>query len=206
MRKKSYMSRNTLLNEGIFSKNENKIIHNRLDPMVHRHFDDMMTEKAIEMIKDWKEEPFFMQLSFVSPHVPVISKNEHPQCSHIKSTTRRHYCENMQELDERVRLVHDTLEAEGMTENTMIWFLSDNGGHPFCGGFNYPLRGSKLTLYEGGVRVPSFLWGGGLPDFTFDANIHAVDVGKTIHGLLVTFSYFFVLLEENREMIFYSKV
>ncbi|KAG0415663.1 hypothetical protein HPB47_007163 [Ixodes persulcatus] len=65
-------------------------------------------------------------------------------------------------LDESIGRVVEVLESAGMLEDTIIVFRSDNGGSPFGvhsnRGFNWPLRGAKFTLWEGGVRVPAFVW------------------------------------------------
>jgi arylsulfatase B len=71
----------------------------------------------------------------------------------------------------------------GLMENTLIFFMSDNGGDiPYSSGRNYPLRGSKFTVFEGGHKVRSFIYDGGqnLKKYTYDGMFHSVDWLPTI--------------------------
>merc|ERR1719186_1513505 len=60
-------------------------------------------------------------------------------------------------VDEGVGRIVEVLEKNKMLEDTIIAFSIDNGGVPYAGAFNYPLRGAKATLYEGGDRSPGFI-------------------------------------------------
>jgi arylsulfatase A-like enzyme len=67
---------------------------------------------------------------------------------------RKYYLANLNCLDDQIGRLLDALERLGLEENTLVVFSSDNGGAPEGGGNNRPLRGSKYTVFEGGIRVP----------------------------------------------------
>ncbi|CAC5379761.1 ARSB [Mytilus coruscus] len=85
-------------------------------------------------------------------------------------------------MDDAIGNVTDSLKRNGMFENTLIIFTADNGGWTTFSGNNYPLRGGKATVYEGGTRASAFVYGSGLqkPNTVFDGMIHAVDWMPTI--------------------------
>jgi arylsulfatase B/arylsulfatase I/J len=82
-------------------------------------------------------------------------------CEHIKAMTRQTYCLMMQSLDLGIANVTAGYRELNIFDSTVWLFLADNGGMPKDGGFNYPLRGHKATVWEGGVRSQTFLhWTG----------------------------------------------
>jgi len=85
-------------------------------------------------------------------------------------------------MDGSIGRIIDSLREQGMGENTILFFCSDNGGCPDLGALNDPLRGSKTSVYEGGVRVPAFMH---CPeqikaDTAVDEPLHMVDVYPTL--------------------------
>jgi arylsulfatase A-like enzyme len=121
---------------------------------------DWLTDRAIEIIESQKKKdpakPFFQYLSYTAPHVPMEAKPEHVELYRdIKNENRRIYAALMHSLDENVGRVLQYLEESGQIDNTLIVFLSDNGGPIYQNGSkNWPLRDGKGSLWEGGVRVP----------------------------------------------------
>lgn len=99
-------------------------------------------------------------------------------CSHIKNDMRRTHCGLVAALDEGVGNVTRALQKRGIFNDTLLLFTTDNGGPVEKASNNWPLRGSKTTLWEGGTRATAFLHGrkflkrGGT---TYDGVIHAVD-------------------------------
>eukprot|EP00729_Bicosta_minor_P009181 gene9181-32499_t len=77
---------------------------------------------------------------------------------------RQTYCGMMRCIDTSIEGIMAALSETGKYYNTLFVFAGDNGGAPKNGGYNYPLRGSKGTLFEGGIRQASFMWGKMLPD------------------------------------------
>jgi arylsulfatase A-like enzyme len=117
------------------------------------------TEEAIKFIQDNKEQPFFLYLPHSMVHTPLFASDE------FDETSRRGlYGDAMEEVDWSVGEILNTLSQEGLTENTLVMFTSDNGPDlPMlqAGGSTGPLRGGKGTTWEGGMREPTiFHWPG----------------------------------------------
>ena len=134
---------------------ENETFEHFADP---RHATVALTEEAINLMKDHnKAKPLFLYVSYNAAHTPLQADSEWlQQCQHVPHTWRRHYCGLMVGSDLAVsRLVS---AAKGnLGDDTIFVVTSDNGGPTWFGGLNAPLRGTKLTPFEGGVRVPGFV-------------------------------------------------
>ncbi|MGK0239496.1 MAG: arylsulfatase A-like enzyme [Candidatus Pelagisphaera sp.] len=134
-----------------------------LDPVEEegKFYSDGLTEKAVRFLKRKHSSPFFLMVSHFYVHTPIKSpyswlrekyNGKVPQ-GILHRDKRIEYAVFVETLDQYVGQLLDGLEASGVAENTMVVFLSDNGGHPEYVS-NKPLRGSKWNLYEGGIRVP----------------------------------------------------
>ena len=113
------------------------------------------TEAAVQFITDHKEKPFFVYLPHSMPHVPLYASADFRQQSAFGL-----YGDVIEEIDWSVGQVMAALDENGLTENTLVIFTSDNG--PWLtqgknGGSAGPLRGGKGTNWEGGQRVPCIL-------------------------------------------------
>lgn len=106
------------------------------------------------------QTPLFLTYTFQAPHIPLqVPRRFYNMYSHVSDKRRRIYLGMVSSVDEAVgRLVKD-LKAANMFDDTIIIFSSDNGGKsPHYGASNYPLKGFKDSLWEGGIRVPAFIY------------------------------------------------
>jgi len=126
---------------------------------------DRFGDAACRFIKKNKEKPFYLFVSFTSPHGPLQPKPaDAKRTAHIESKKRANYAGLVVSLDDNVGKVLDCLKAEGLDDNTIVLFTNDNGGQTSTGANNAPLQGKKGTLWEGGVRVPwAMRWTGKIP-------------------------------------------
>ena len=121
------------------------------------HITDLLNAEAVRVIENHvKEEdsgPFFLYLSHTAPHDPLLPHPRHlAQCAHIENRARRLSCGMVAGIDEGVGDIVRLLEKHKILDNTIIAYSHDNGGVPYAGALNYPLKGAKATAYEGGVR------------------------------------------------------
>mgnify|MGYP001259684758 FL=1 len=118
---------------------------------------DVFGQKAIDFIHAEDARPFFLFHSFTAPHGPLHATEEDKALfAPIKDTKRRSYAAMIWAMDRAIGHLVDALKASGEFENTLIWFLSDNGGATGNASINLPLAGHKGIKFEGGTRVPFF--------------------------------------------------
>ncbi|KAK7452851.1 hypothetical protein BaRGS_00039675 [Batillaria attramentaria] len=147
---------------------------------------ELHTARAQRIIREHGDHhrPFFLYMAYQNAHAPFEAPQSYVDryCSHVQNETRRIHCAMVAAMDESIGNITDTLEAEGYTNNTIILFLSDNGGPTVGGSSNYPLRGQKASLWEGGTRSFTLLAGPTLrhSNVTYDGLIHAVDWYPTL--------------------------
>lgn len=140
-----------------------------------RYFD-----KAMEFIQQRKDKPFFTYITPSMPHIPLYASEQ------FRGKSKRGlYGDVVEEIDWNVGRFLDFLDQEGLAENTLVIFLSDNGpwlGYKEDSGSAGSLQGGKFSYYEGGVRVPCILrWKGTIPaGITSDAIVASIDFFPTI--------------------------
>ena len=118
---------------------------------------DVFGQKAIDFVNSQDDKPFFLYHSFTAPHGPMHATEEDKRLfSSIENTKRRSYAAMIWAMDRAIGKLIDALKASGEFENTLIWFLSDNGGATGNASVNLPLAGHKGIKFEGGTRVPFF--------------------------------------------------
>lgn len=138
---------------------------------------ELITDEAISYLEDREseDEPFFLYLAYNAPHYGKgwSPSNQTPinimqpqaedlrRVSGIEDKVRREFAAMTVSLDDGVGKVIEALDANGLSEDTLVIFLTDHGGDPVYGGSNLPYRGDKATLFEGGLRVPCIMrWPG----------------------------------------------
>ncbi|XP_045163121.2 arylsulfatase J-like [Mercenaria mercenaria] len=130
-----------------------------------------------------KSKPLFLYIPFQSVHSPIqVPKRFEDMYPNIKTQQRRQYCGMVSAVDEAIGNITTALTDNGMMDDTLIIFTTDNGGMPTESGNNYPLRGGKTTIFEGGTRAISFVVGAGVEKsgYTYNGLMHAVDWHPTI--------------------------
>lgn len=144
---------------------------------------DAFAREGVAFIERHKDEPFFLYWSFNAVHGPLEATDQYlDRFPNIKDRKRRTYAAMQSALDDAVGEGLAALRKHGLEEETLVFFLNDNGGpEPVNGSDNGPLRGVKGTTWEGGVRVPFMVqWKGKLPaGKVYDHPVTALDVLPT---------------------------
>ena len=148
---------------------------------------DAFGREAVAFIDTNKAKPFFLYLAFNAVHTPMQADDPRlKKFATINDKQRQTYAAMMSAMDDAIGLVTKKLADEKLTENTLVMFISDNGGPTMKGvtvnaSINTPLRGSKRTTLEGGIRVPFLIsWPGQLKaNSTDDRHVIQLDLHAT---------------------------
>lgn len=148
---------------------------------------DSLTDKVCGFLKKPHDRPFLLWWSHYYVHDPVHTRSRalfekyRRQLPADQPDERALYAAMVETLDNQVGRVLNALDECGLSQNTLVIFMSDNGGHPDFTG-NGPLRGSKWNLYEGGIRVPMIArWPGHIsPASTCEQPVHGCDILPTL--------------------------
>lgn len=140
-------------------------------------------DECVSFIKRHKNKPFFLYASFNAPHAPMqATESDLELFKNIKNQKRRTYCAMVYRLDVNVGKIVNALKQEGLEENTMVVFISDNGGPADSNAsVNAPFNGQKGILLEGGIRIPFIMkWPDKTPGgTTYDHPVIALDIAPT---------------------------
>jgi len=150
---------------------------------IEPYLTDAFGDEACAFIRRNKDRPFFLYLAFNAVHTPMMAKKEDMAgYEGIRNKKRRILAGMTKALDRQVGNVLETLRELGLEENTLLFFLNDNGGAVFYNASrNSPLNGKKGTFLEGGIRVPFLIqWPAALPGgMTYEYPVSALDVLPT---------------------------
>lgn len=151
---------------------------------VEGYLTDQLTDAALDFVRRNASRPFFLYLAYNAPHGPLQAPPEHlDRVDSIADTRRRTYAAMVTALDDGVGRLVTLLGDLELTSDTLVFFLSDNGGPtPANASDNTPLRATKGTVYEGGVRVPFVVsWPGQLAKGeSYDPPVSALDIFPTL--------------------------
>ena len=142
---------------------------------------DAFCSEALGFIDQHQKEPFLLYLPFTAVHGPFVGPQPWlDQQDAAMPASRRKYGADLRQMDDIIGRVMSRLRERGLEENTLVFFFSDNGG-PGGAADNGPLRGTKWTLWEGGIHVPFVAqWKGRIPaGRTLDHPVIQVDVAAT---------------------------
>ncbi|RED50121.1 sulfatase family protein [Seonamhaeicola aphaedonensis] len=160
---------------------------------------DIQTNATVKFIENNSDKPFFYYTSYFAPHVPLGATKKYLDRFPEDMPQRRRYClAMMSAIDDGVGKIKETLKKEGIEDNTVIFFISDNGaplklhmedkpgvGVGWDGSKNTPWVGEKGMISEGGIRVPFIMnWPAGLPKgLVYDKPVISLDVAATCNAL-----------------------
>jgi len=120
-----------------------------------KYLTDAFSREAVAFIEKHHANPFFLYLAYNAVHTPMQTperyKNAFP---HITNPRRQKYAGMLTAMDEGIGKILARLREHGLEENTLLFFINDNGGPKANGSQNDPFRATKGTMYEGGIRVP----------------------------------------------------
>ncbi len=156
-------------------------------PQKLTYLTDDLGDESVDFIKRHKAGPFFLYSSFNAPHSPMQAPEADLKLfDYIPDKKRRTYAAMVHRLDINVGRIMDEVKKQGLANDTLIVFFSDNGGP--CdqnSSINAPYRGQKGILLEGGVHVPFIMnWPGTIPaGKTFGDPVSALDVAPTFTAL-----------------------
>jgi arylsulfatase A-like enzyme len=144
---------------------------------------DAFGREAVAYIDRHKQEPFFLYLTFNAVHAPLQTPDKYlSRFADIKDEKRRTFAAMLSAMDDNIGKVLDKLKQEKLEDDTLIFFIADNGGPTAqTTSRNDPLHGFKAQVWEGGIRVPSAIqWKGHIPaGKKYDAAVSSLDIVPT---------------------------
>lgn len=180
-----YFSTHMKNNEPAYDAN-NPILRDGQPVQEKQYLTDAITREANRFIKRNTDKPFFLYLSYNAVHSPMQGSNPYFQkFKNIEDPQRRIFAAMLSNLDDCIGRVISNLRKEKELDNTLIFFLSDNGGPTReLTSSNYPLRGEKGSPFEGGLRVPFMMqWTKKIPaGIIYKQPVSSLDIASTIQA------------------------
>ena len=164
-----------------FRNSIRNVVENYTQTKFDGYLTDVLGDRAIGFINKNHESnnPFFLFLSFNAPHTPMHAKDD--VLEKFKDNPRQVYASMMWSMDEAIGNVVEALKENNQYDNTIIYFLSDNGAAMSNDASPFPFKGWKGNQYEGGIKTPMIMtWKNKIKSNTqFDGFISALDIFKT---------------------------
>lgn len=173
-----------------------KLLDNGVRVSTTKYLTDELSDRAVEFIDRDRADggsgddgagdgaaPFFLYLCYNAPHTPMQATDAYlARFEHIKNKRRRTYAAMVSAMDDGIGRVLDAIDRRGIADETIVVFLSDNGGATNNASRNTPLRGFKSSEFEGGIRVPfAVRWPGVAPaGAVYEHPISSLDIAATI--------------------------
>jgi arylsulfatase A-like enzyme len=162
------------------------ILRNKQQVDEKEYLTDAFGREAVSFIEKHKNQSWFLYLAFNAVHTPMQADDPRlKKFAHISDLRRRTYAAMMSAMDDAIGRVQKKLAEAGLTQNTLVAFISDNGGPTMPGttvnaSINKPLRGSKRTTLEGGIRVPFLVsWPGKIKPGVYEKPVIQLDLTAT---------------------------
>ena len=154
------------------------------------HATPLLADRAVQFIASApSDKPWFLYVPFNAPHSPLQAEaDDLERFASIKNKRARIYAAMVHGMDRAIGRILQAVDDKGASDNTLVWFFSDNGGIPAYAS-NAPWRKGKLTVYEGGTRVAAALrWpeGGLKGGRTFSERCGYIDVAPTVLSMTQT--------------------
>ncbi|GAB1308907.1 hypothetical protein KH5_15900 [Urechidicola sp. KH5] len=162
------------------------ILRNHTPEETDEYLTDEFSNEAVQFIQNNQSDPFFLFLSYNAPHSPLQASQEYlDRFDHLPDSSRKTYMAMVSAVDDGVGAVLDKLEELNLDDDTIVFFLSDNGGPETKNhSDNGILRGGKSDVYEGGYRVPfAMQWKGTVAPDVYDIPVSALDIFATAVGV-----------------------
>ena len=161
-----------------------KLLKNYTRVEEKEYLTDAFSREAVAYIEENRNNPFFIYLAYNAPHTPLQATEKYlSRYSNIKDEKRRTYAAMVGAVDDGVGSILSKLNELNLTENTIVIFLSDNGGPERTNGSdNGVLRGGKSQLFEGGIRVPfAMQWPAKIPaGMIYEKPVISLDIFSSV--------------------------
>lgn len=174
--------------KSVFNEYQTPLERNGNSVAETEYLTDALSREAVRFVKEAsvRQDPFFLYVAYNAPHLPLEAKGDDLKLyANIKDEKRRTYAAMVHAVDRGVGQITEALQQTMALDNTLIVFLSDNGGKIGGGSSNLPLKQGKGSVCEGGFRVPMFFyWPGHVPaGQKYSHPVSAIDFYPTFAGL-----------------------
>jgi len=164
-----------------------KLMHNDTRVVINEYLTDELSNEAVSFVERHHddENPFFLYLAYNAPHTPLQASQKYLDRFPNLTGKRKIYAAMLSAVDDGVGRLLAKIREHDIEEETLIFYLSDNGGATNNTAINTPLRAHKGSLYEGGIHVPfAAQWKGRLPaGVDYDSPVISLDILATIAAL-----------------------